>query len=526
MKPPILKSRLYLPSRYATEAALREFTYRFTVYEDEETVNPSTGRIETTQVRKTLTVCNYKTQGFGQNRVIGLHRGNLPKLRRLFGKVKWDDRRAESRMGCVPEMVNKPRYNQEHCRDVFLKSDGGGIIRAPTGFGKTYVGILIALALKQKTLVLCSRNNWVEGVWLADIYRHTNVLELEKETGEKLVGDLRNSEQPYPCFSISTFQAFFSKNGYSKCKRLRNEFGLVIADEAIDLPAEVTSKVFTTFNPRWRLGLSACEERKDRKHLLTYDYTGPVIVRGVISKKLKKPYAVAIDAGPKVNVDYLYGQWIGSLQTQISRRKSLNEDLVKRIEDAIEKGRRVMVLLERRDHVLRLTSDLAESVVVVNGKRRPIRVEQLMGRDKNEKVKIQSAADGKYDVFVAIDKCVGKNTNLPGIDCLFDVTPTTNTPVIAQRVGRILRPVKGKRVPIVYFYHYRGHTTKVKRVMDRSGNVSEEMGDDKAINFLRRNKEVRIAWYERNGFRVIDRTGPEEEEPVIRGRIHRKTGRY
>jgi len=422
------------------------------VMEDVEVEDPKTGEIVLETRRRPEIIENFRIKD-GR---IGIHHGRLGKLRKLLPDVRWVDARADVPMVHDVRMVNSPRYNQAACFEDFRESDGAGHVRAPTAWGKTFFGIYAAVMLNQRTLVLCSRTNWLEN-WLKDVREHTNLCELEEAAGRPLAGLIRgdlHEDDLFPCFNVATPQSFMSKRGRAVRRRLRHSFGLVIFDEAVELPAEKTAAVFTSFAPLWRLALSADEIRKDRKHRLAYDYAGPVVATGIIQSSERSATISVIDTGVQINSNYLYGRhWFGSLCTQLSRRRARNTRIVEEVIKDVLDGFKVLVLVDRRAHAMVLKSMLEDEVIPViqrnrktkkrRRRRRTLKVEVLMGGDKLQMEKIAAAGRGEFDVFVAMDRAVGKNTDMPRIDCVHDVAPINNVPVIRQRVGRGLRPCYG-----------------------------------------------------------------------------------
>jgi len=382
------------------------------------------------------------------------HYGRIADIEKaLRARVAVKDKRAKP---VVPRrydlrMVNHPRDNQQALIDGFIAARLGiGAIRAPTGFGKTFVGIAIAVELGLRTLVLMSKTNWIE-VWLKDLRKHTNITKVEKRCGHPVAGIIDSStrlDALFPTLNFATFQSFMRTGAGKNTRRdLRDCFGLVIADEIVELPAEQTSRVFTSFNAARRLGLSADEKRKDKKHRLTYDYCGPVVAQGEFTTRQAGATVFAHNPGTIIYARSLYygHNWFGSLCTKVARCKKMFEEIIDNVIEDVEDGYCTLVLAGRREHALNLANVLSKEKVRRRNRktgklsRRPLKVTHLLGGDHRQKQKIKAAGERKYDCLVAMDRCIGKNTDLPGIDSLHDFEPTNNTPAIKQRTGRTLR---------------------------------------------------------------------------------------
>lgn len=535
-----LSNRLYLPREVVTQKVLKQLSYTFWETETVEEIDED-GEIQFVDKRVRVDIDNFRIKGDR----IGLHRGRLALLRKLLPKyIRWEDCRADVPMQIKLRMRNDPRYNQQACFDDFQSTNGGGIVIAPTAWGKTYFGIFTGVMLDQRVLVLASRTNWCAN-WLKDIRKHTNLPKMEKALGRPLAGILKPSkmksaDEVFPCFNVCTPQAFMSKRGRKMLKKLQHSFGLVIFDEAVMLPGEETSKVFTTLNPLWRMGLSADETRKDKKHKLTYDYVGPVVATGVRTGDNASAQVETHYTGTQINAQYLGPHWFGGLCSQLARRKARNDLIATNmIRDVID-GWCVLGLVDRRQQAVNLYNMLRNEVIPIpkserkaakgkRGKRmktRPLRVEVLMGGDKKQLEKIAAAGRREYDVLIAMDKAVGMNTDMPGIDCVHDPSPTTNIPLLKQRTGRALRECY--HCPDCGEWHssamsecsacgslkvYNAKRWPVKIVTYKDEATPEE---SRAGKFLIRGWQVRMDFYQGRDYSVPDTLTSNSERPSER----------
>lgn len=449
-----LSNRLYLPFDEVPQRVLRVLTYKFNDIETVEVIDDD-GEIQYEDRRVTKIVENFSIrESRGKGLRIGIHHGRLARIRGMLpDHLRWEDARADVPMGARLTLRYDWRYNQEDCFRAFCESDGGGLVHGPTAWGKTYFGIRSAIELDQRALVLTARTNWCRN-WLKDIYKLTDAKKIEKAHGRPVAGILqpakvKSEDDLFACFNICTPNAFWSDRGRVIRRMLRHSFGIVIFDEAVMLPARETSAVYTSFAPLWRLGLSADERKKDGTHKLTYDYCGPVVAEGVFTGRQKRVSVRVVNTGEQINQKYVYGaHWFGSLCTQLSKRRNRNDNIVNNVISDVINGYHPLVLVDRRDQCFKLAKMLEEEVIPVKKrdrkkhkgrKRRQLKVAFLVGGDKLQQEKIKSAGEQEYDVFVAMDRAVGMNTDMPGIDSVHDVGPSTNLQVIKQRWGRGLR---------------------------------------------------------------------------------------
>jgi len=260
----ILSNRLYVPADLIEEWQKDEF-----VYELERGMDPIT---------KELQYAVIKTFKDFPRGYVGFHRGNLGKLRKIF-PGEFDDQTV-LRPHEYDLQFKWTLYPEQHQVAETWKKHGYGICKCPTGYGKSVLGISLICDLGQRTMILAHQVNLLEQ-WEDMIRQSTNVNELEKELEEPLIGIRNNkNENDFPMITLSTFQSFMSTKGKKKCKAMRDDYGLVIVDEAHRSPAYCFSQVFAQFNPKYRCGFTATDKRKDGLECVMFDIVGPVTAEG------------------------------------------------------------------------------------------------------------------------------------------------------------------------------------------------------------------------------------------------------
>lgn len=533
---PILRNRLYVPSADVPRGMFKDFTHTFTEAENIEEEGDD-GEIEIKTVFRKVKIPMYTEK----NGIVGFHRGDIEKLEGWFGSRKyWSDRRSFPPMTETLSFIDgfDWRHDQGEVNRDFMNSYAGGLVRAPTGYGKTSVGIAAAIRLQTRTLVLCSRKNWLSGSWLVDIKKFTNLIELEERLGYPLCGVIENaskltSKTAFPCITMMTYASLYSKGGKQARRRMRDFFGLVIADEAIGLPAEATRKVFASFNSKYRMALSADEVRKDGKHLITYDIAGPIVAQGErTAGDIETPTVYIHHTGVVINTSWFRSHWFGNLQTQVGR----NIPLIMQIKAAVLKdvadGYRVLILTTRVDHVHKLVEMFSKHTKMVKTTKKERRIAKKLGHPKLPKkrlvslavegltgakgkggkdlndAKIEAAGRGDYDVFVGMDQCIGTNTDMPRIDSCHDVMPVNNSPLIRQRSGRPLRKHPDKLPGRLHWY-----------------NISSTPTNTPCSRMLINGHERRLGFYADEGFNIVHIRGTKTNESSLQDQEDKRKAR-
>jgi superfamily II DNA or RNA helicase len=176
-------------------------------------------------------------------------------------------------LGLVPDVIEDKRHihpitiktnietrgYQERTIRLAIKA-GGGVIVAPTGAGKTTMGIELASRLKQRCLILVKSLDLAHQ-WQAAIKRFTGL-----ECG--LIGDGQWQEGEQ--FTVATVQTLV-KHPESL------DYGMVIVDECHNVPAEQAYQVINRQAAKYRYGLSATPQRRDNLEMMIHAALGPIV---------------------------------------------------------------------------------------------------------------------------------------------------------------------------------------------------------------------------------------------------------
>jgi len=149
------------------------------------------------------------------------------------------------------------RPYQEQFINEAIKANGGVMVAA-TGSGKTVACIAMASRLGQRTLILVKSKD-LATQWQDAIKQFTGL-----DAG--LIGSGKSIEGEQ--FTIGLTQTL--------CKRDLSllKYGLVIADECHNLPANQAYSVMNSLNARYKYGLSATPQRRDNMEFMIYGAIG------------------------------------------------------------------------------------------------------------------------------------------------------------------------------------------------------------------------------------------------------------
>lgn len=225
---------------------------------------------EFNSIKKALTFQNPKYDEAIQH---GRSTWNIPKYLELFATVGiglviprgyvnlikteiQDDRHSHP---VHIKTIIEPKPYQERVLRLAVKA-GGGLIVAPTGSGKTIMGIEMAARLGERCLILVKSLDLAKQ-WQDAVKRFTSL-----NCG--LIGNGKWIESAE--FTVGLTQTLVKHN-------ISLDYGLVIADECHNIPAVQAYEVVNRQEATYRYGLSATPQRRDNLEFMIHAALGEVV---------------------------------------------------------------------------------------------------------------------------------------------------------------------------------------------------------------------------------------------------------
>lgn len=321
----------------------------------------------------------------------------------------------------------RSKTDQKQVADKFqrelLKSPWGGVLEAPPGTGKTVIAVHTIAQMQIPTLVVVHREHLVKQ-WYDRITEFTDL-----DVGDLGVA-VQNNLRYGPRFPITVamLHSLAARQGYEE--EFRRNFGMVIYDEVHTVPTSHFSQVMGMFNARYQVGLSATPFRRDGMSRVFEAQLGPVIAKTEARDLVPKVIAISnpVWRGDRYfrrgNGDLVLGPMISHVVSIHDR----NRRIVDAVGKAILKGRRLMILSDRVEHLKRLKeATLATGFVTSSA------VSLLTGSTpKKDRARML-----ERPVIFATYQLLEAGTDIPELDTLVMASPRSR---IEQPVGRILRP--------------------------------------------------------------------------------------
>lgn len=306
----------------------------------------------------------------------------------------------------------------------------GGVLQAPPGWGKTAWTLALIQRLTKngrvpKTLVLVHKE-FLTSQWEERIQKF-----LPRARVGRIQGDLCETSADIVMGMIQSL----SQREYQP--EVYRSFALVVSDEVHRVAAQTWSSVIPRFTAKWRVGLTATPRRKDCAENAFWWHIGPVLFT---AKEVRLVPAIRwVRTGFKfvsVPGEKNLASAPRAVQIRVMCASEMrNRRITDEIRQAVESGRKILVLSERLNHLARLS-------LLLQGARPGTKADFYVGGRSEDALRESS----KAQVIFATSQMASEGLDIPALDTLLMVTPISDP---EQAVGRILRPHEGKKRPIV-----------------------------------------------------------------------------
>ncbi len=378
---------------------------------------------------------------------IALPRGCLPEVETLlheYGVALAIDDRRENGVALDVRFRGSLTSVQEQAVRALLAHDTGVLV-APSGIGKTVVGVYLVAARGRSSLVLVHRKPLLDQ-WVAQL---SLFLDIEpKDIGQIGAGKAK----PNGRLDVAMLQSLVRKGQVSD---LVAGYGHVIVDECHHCPCVSFERVLAETKARYVTGLTATPRRRDGHDPITRMQLGPVrfsvdpkshAARHPFEHKLVvretgfQPPAVSDRTG----VQELYA----ALAADPERNDLVFDDVVRALEDK----RSPLLLTERRDHLEHFAERLrtfTRHLIVLHGGMSPKERREVLAQ-------LAAIPDAEERLLLATGRYVGEGFDDARLDTLFLALPISWRGTLVQYTGRLHRLHSGKTEVRIYDYVDRG----------------------------------------------------------------------
>lgn len=378
----------------------------------------------------------FKFVGETENEVV-VPRGFIGKLIRFCreNKIEHDFIDVRKKQKSIPYIFNAQlRDHQQTVVESIAKKDLGVIV-APPGSGKTIVALKIISDKQQTALIIVHRKQLVEQ-WIERVETYLGIP--KNEIGKIGQGKSKVGKK----ITIATIQSLSKELGKADAENILTVFGTIIVDECHHIPAETFRNTISKLQTFYLYGLTATPFRKYNDGKLIFIHLGEVIAEIKSSEISNAQQAKIIIRNTELDVPYNSKTDKFETLSKILVHDSVRNKLI--LEDVkaeINKGKKVVIITERKEHIDSLYQYLKQSYETIT----------LSGEDseinKNSKWKILK--DGNYQALITTGQFFGEGTDLQNANCLFLVYPFSFEGKLIQYIGRVQR---SEVAPTIYDY--------------------------------------------------------------------------
>lgn len=335
------------------------------------------------------------------------------------------------------------------------QKNGGGILQLGTGFGKTITFLYVLSQLKCKAIIVVNKIPLLQQ-WQIEISKFLPHASIGIIQGQKNV-DVNDKD-----IVIAMLQSL-AKIDYPDA--LFNEFKLTLIDEVHNTASTLFSKVLFKLCSKYTIGLSATPNRADGCEYVFMWHLGDIVYKSDVVRKGKTPIVRHIkinsnDYKEVVSVNKYTSQstiQFSGMLTDLITMEKRNKLIVELIKKYCSENRKILVLSERRNHLIELRNNLNLDNV-------PFTYGLFVGS-----MKIQELEKSKNcNVILATYAAFSEGVSVKDLDTLILTTPK-------KFIGHLKNTKKkesGKLEQIVGRIFRKEHTTNHPLIVDLQDNFS------------------------------------------------------
>jgi len=362
-----------------------------------------------------------------------------------------------------------------------------GVITAPSGSGKTVIGLKIIAEKKQPALIIVHRKQLLEQ-WVERIQAFLGIP--KNEIGK--IG--QGKAKPGKAVTVAMIQSLGKHLKKQETEEFAQSFGTIIIDECHHIPAKTYRNTISKFSSYFQYGLTATPFRKGNDGKLIFIHLGEIIseIKPQEIEQYKRARIIIrntsldVPFNPKTDL-------FETLSKVLVHDSTRNKLVLKDVTVELNKGKKVVVITERKEHIDTLYQLLKQSFETIT----------LSGEDSesNRKTKWKILNEGNYQALITTGQFFGEGTDLQNASCLFLVYPFSFKGKLIQYIGRVQR---SEITPVIY--DYRDHKIDYLnrlflkrnthyRHLDRQASLFDEQENTESLskNVFTVEKEIKVS---------------------------------
>ena len=301
--------------------------------------------------------------------------------------------------------------------DAYMKSDHGGLLELPCGFGKTVIALNILSRIKKKTLIIVHKeflvSQWIERI--------------EQFIPEATIGKIQGKITEIDADIVICMLQSVAMKEYPI--DMFKTFGLTIIDECHHMSAEVFSNALFKIVSHKMLGLSATMTRKDGLSCVFKMFIGPVLIKrkrkeNTNVKILVERFNTSSDEYNKVEINFNGRVNYSKMISKLCLSEERTDFIINKIKEIYSEDKQILILGQYKSLLVSLFKRLELLSFATVG--------YYIGGMKQKDLK---ASEDKQ-IIIATYSMAEEALDIKTLNTLFMVTPKSD---IVQSVGRVMR---------------------------------------------------------------------------------------
>ena len=317
-----------------------------------------------------------------------------------------------------------------------------GVLVAPAGAGKTFMGLDIVARKRQPAIILTHRRQ-IYDQWLERVEQG---LGIPKSNIGQIGSTKKKPLQPITIAMVQTLARMKDVDD------IASRFGTVLIDECHHMPSRMFRDVISKFPARYRFGLTATPSRKYNDEKLIGVYLGDVVhaidkaemqnIRPQTPGNASGSDAVIVRTTDLVTPFGTTSRDFQLISKVLSSDANRNALIAADIAREARDNKKCLVLTERKEHAEMLRAYLRKDFETImfsgdlSSRQRTLALEKIKG--------------GRFRILIATGQILGEGADIADLEVLFLAFPVSFHGKLAQYIGRIRREGGAKKV-----YDYR-----------------------------------------------------------------------
>jgi len=333
-----------------------------------------------------------------------------------------------------------------------INAIGAGVVKAPTGSGKSVIAIISALEMlknKPNSKIIYAVNSTTLLKQFQSFAKKED-LDFALVSGE--VNELQKGEKSdFIALSVSYYYNQKKKGQNQKLKEIINNADLIIVDEAHHTPANIIKSLLLDAPNSIRLGLTATPLREDGRDLEITGLLGKISYSINYTELVKNNYLVPIEYIqfiPKISekiankiqlvkqyfADQPFAKEYSAILKIFENSPFTNKQIIEKIKSLNKYPALVIV---RRISVAQKLSELLNENGIVS--------DWISSKtDLNERItKIEALKNSKLQVLISTS-LADEGLDIPNLAMVVLLSQGKSRIKLIQRIGRVMRPWKNK----------------------------------------------------------------------------------